>query len=281
MRLKSFFLSTLVVLSAFAFVSCSKDKDDDNKKGKKSLMIDVMGYSFKMIRVDGGEFLMGHTDEQSIGLSPTQLAEAANEYPVHSVKLNTFYIAETEVTQELWYYVTGTKPSSHQQLNHPVESVSWDDCIFFINKLNSLTGMTFRLPTEAEWEYAARGGKKSDHYQYSGSSNVDDVAWCSSNTSSTKEVAALGHNELGLFDMSGNVYEWCSDIYMKNYYAVSPYDNPKGPTESQVADKNRRVVRGGSYFGTSDRSRVAFRWNYDKSGIYPNTGLRLAMDERQ
>ena len=276
---KSFLLSAIVVLNAVAFVSCSKDKDDDNNNKSKTLIIDVDGITIKMIKVDGGEFSMGLTEEQLNGLTATQMAEAVDEKPVHKVKVKTFYIAETEVTQELWKAVTGTNPSSNKKDYHPVETVSWEDCVLFIYKLNMLTGKHFRLPTEAEWEFAARGGKKSKHYQYSGDDDVDMVAWHYGNASESQEVQTRACNELGIIDMSGNVYEWCNDIYWKDYYNYSPADNPQGPNESEVPDKNRRVVRGGSITSSSDRARVAFRWSYDKTHKSYNTGLRLAMDE--
>ncbi len=190
----------------------------------------VNGVSFKMVQVKGGTFSMGSSSRDS------------DEKPVHSVTLSDFAIGETEVTQELWETVMGTNPSNFKGSKKPVETVSWDDCQTFISKLNSLTGSNFRLPTEAEWEFAARGGVNSKGYTYSGSNVIDDVAWYLSNSESTAhDVATKAANELGIYDMSGNVYEWCQDWYSSSYYSSSPISNPTGPSTGSY-----RVSRGGS-----------------------------------
>ena len=209
---------------------------------------------------------MGATSEQNDDAYP-------DEYPTHQVTLNDYSIGETEVTQELWQAVMGNNPSYHNtgDLQYPVESVSWDDCQDFINKLNELTGETFRLPTEAEWEYAARGGNKSGNYKYSGSNNIYDIAWYSYNSSSAPHsVKTKQANELGIYDMSGNVWEWCSDWYFYNYYSSSPENNPTGPEVSSY-----RVLRGGGWNGDTRVCRTTHR-----NGDYPgerdyNHGLRL------
>ena len=137
-----------------------------------------------------------------------------DESPVHSVTLSSYYMGETEVTQALWKAVMGNNPSRFKGDNLPVENVSWNDCQEFIRKLKQKTGKNFRLPTEAEWEYAARGGKKSNGYKYSGSNNIGSVAWYDDNSSNQiHAVKGKRLNELGLYDMSGNVWEWCSDWY--------------------------------------------------------------------
>ena len=215
----------------------------------------VNGVQFNMVYVTGGTFKMGSE-------------ESAIEEPIHDVTLSDYYIGETEVTQELWCAVMGNNPSYHLDSEHlPVEKVSWDDCQEFIRKLNELTGKKFRLPTEAEWEYAARGGQYSKNYKYAGSNNIDEVAWyyCEE----THEVGMKTPNELGLFDMSGNVCEWCQD-----YIAGYDYDaqtNPKGPTSGEY-----RVYRGGGYIWAESACRVSYRdWdlpNYRFSGV----GFRLA-----
>ncbi len=221
----------------------------------------VNGVSFKMMPVEGGTFTMGATDEQgSDALS--------NENPTHQVTLSNFSIGQTEVTQALWQAVMGINPSYFTgDLQRPMENVSWDDCQQFIIKLNQLTGKNFRLPTEAEWEYAARGGNKSRGYKYSGSNNIDDVAYW--RTNSTFPVANLAPNELGLYDMSGNVLEWCQDWY--GSYSAEAQTNPTGPTSSSV-----RVYRGGSWYDFAKECRVSCRKYLNPSLFDVNLGLRLA-----
>ena len=150
---------------------------------------------------------MGATSEQGEDAD-------SDEKPAHQVTLSDYYIGETEVTQALWKAVMGTNPSNFKGDSNPVEKVSWNDCQEFIRKLNSLTGRTFRLPTEAEWECAARGGNQSKGYKYSGSNKIKDVAWYDGNSKDkTHAVKTKPSNELGLYDMSGNVNEWCWDLY--------------------------------------------------------------------
>ena len=163
------------------------------------------GVSFEMVEVRGGTFRMGATSEQG--------SDACDwEKPVHSVTLSGYNIGKTEVTQELWQAVMGSNPSRFKGDNMPVECVSWDDCQEFIRKLNSLTSQNFRLPTEAEWEFACRGGNNSRGYKYSGSNYIDNVAWYDGNSGDkTHPVATKSPNELGIYDMSGNVWEWCND----------------------------------------------------------------------
>ena len=187
-----------------------------------------------MVPVEGGTFQMGATVEE--GSDANDSAK-----PVHSVTLSSYSIGQTEVTQALWKAVMGSNPSNWEGDNLPVEMVSWKDCQKFITKLNRLTGQKFRLPTEAEWEYAARGGKLSKGYKYSGSNTLGDVAWHEENSDGkTHPVATKQPNELGLYDMSGNVYEWCQDWYNSSYYSSSPGDNPTGPSSG-----SSRVNRGG------------------------------------
>ncbi len=225
------------------------------------------GVSFKMITVQGGTFTMGATDEQP-SWAPS------DERPAHQVILSNYYMGETEVTQELWQAVMGTNPSYFTgDLSRPVENVTWDDCQTFITQLNALTGQQFRLPTEAEWEYAARGGKQAHGFIYSGNSNVDMVAWYLNNSSSqTHPVATKQVNELGLYDMSGNVWEWCQDWYDANYYYNSPATNPTGPETG-----SERVMRGGSYGLYDSNCRVSGRAYYTPSRVREDLGLRLAM----
>ena len=235
----------------------------------------VNGVSFKMVTVDGGSFMMGATSDDS--------EAGSNETPRHQVTLNSFAIGETEVTQELWQAVMGNNPSYVNggsygtNLKRPVENISWDDCQQFIAKLKQMTGKNFRLPTEAEWEYAARGGKKRHNYKYAGSDIIDDVAWYSGNTYSSslsnyesKTVASKSPNELGLYDMSGNVWEWCQDWY--GYYESSAATNPTGPTSG-----SSRICRGGAYVYPAESSRVTQRLNSRPSSHAGSLGLRLAL----
>ena len=253
----------------------------------------VNGVAFKMKFVKGGTFTMGATKEQGS-------AAEDKEKPVHKVTLSDFYIGQTEVTQALWMAVMGSNPSECRGFDHPVENVTWDDCQVFISKLNSVTGARFRLPTEAEWEYAARGGEKSKKFKYAGSNNHLEVAWTADaidvivakdipyttnvflpeenmttaeeETNSTHIVGTKLPNELGIYDMSGNVWEWCADRFDELYYRNSPSVNPQGP----VAGTNR-VHRGGSWRSGEWYSRVSNR-NADVPGYsYSTLGLRLAL----
>lgn len=192
---------------------------------------EVNGVSFDMIKVEGGTFTMGATSEQGDDVYD-------NEKPTHRVTLSDYMIGKIEVTQELWQAVMGCNPSYFKGDNLPVEQVSWDDCQVFIMKLNFITGLNFRLPTEAEWEYAARGGNKSKGYKYSGSNDIGSVAWYSGNSLvRTHAVAQKSTNELGLYDMSGNVWEWCYDWY--GSCSDAPQTNPIGPSSG-----SRHVIRG-------------------------------------
>ncbi len=217
------------------------------------------GISFKMIRVEGGTFMMGSEAD-------------GPEKPIHSVTLSSYYIGETEVTQALWQAVMDSNPSGFQGSDRPVEQVTWDEALQFILKLNSLTGKSFRLPTEAEWEFAARGGNKSLRYKYSGSNDLNSVAWFDGNSGNeTHPVKGKLPNELGIYDMSGNVWEWCQDLF-GNYDSSSQTD-PKGATSGSY-----HVQRGGScgYNGVWN-CRVTNRlWGSpdDRRDIY---GFRLAL----
>ncbi len=230
--------------------------------GKRTFIVN--GVSFNMIKVEGGTFTMGATSEQG--------SDAYDrEKPAHSVTLSDYSIGETEVTQELWEAVMGSNPSYFKGDKNPVEQVSWDDCQTFIKKLNSLTGQSFRLPTEAEWEYAARGGKKSNGYKYSGSNTLGNVAWYTDNSrKKTHPVKTKQANELGLYDMSGNVFEWCSDWF--DSYSRSSQVNPQGPSSG-----SSRVDRGGGWSEDAWTSRVSYRSHCLPGFRSSDLGFRLAL----
>ena len=225
------------------------------------------GISIDMVKVEAGTFMMGATFEME---NPND-----NEKPVHQVTLtNDYYIGKYEVTQALWQAVMGSNPSKFKGDNLPVETVSWNDCQEFISKLNSMTGRKFRLPTEAEWEYAARGGGRMHIvYRYSGSNNLSDVAWYDGNSSSkTHIVGAKQANELGFYDMTGNVWEWCQDWY--GSYSSSSQTNPSGPT-SGVS----HVFRGGGWSIDACCCRSSFRNSSPSARRNDAVGLRLALSE--
>lgn len=226
-----------------------------------------------MVLVEGGTYMMGNPDRD-------RNDEYAKDVP-HEVTLSSFYICKYEVTEALWTAVMGCNPSDHKLGdNYPVERVNWYDCQDFVEKLSELTGRHFRLPTEAEWEYAARGGKRSRGYRYSGSYALDEIGWHVGNAHYYKrEVGTKKPNELGLYDMTGNVSEWCQDKLDIEYYHHSPSINPQGPDRSTY--KDNRCFRGGSVCDDDkyDRLKVYTRFS---SGMPPEEksfyiGLRLAM----
>ena len=237
----------------------------DEPRAKEAKRIVVNDISFKMIPVEGGTFTMGATSEMTEPFD--------DEKPTHQVTLSSYYIGETEVTQALWKAVMGSNPSNFKGDDLPVEQVSWDDCQTFISKLNALTGKRFRLPTEAEWEFAARGGNKSCGYQYSGGDELSEVAWFVGNSGDrTHAVGTKIANELSIYDMSGNVCEWCSD----NYVAYSS-DSQVNPSSS--GSGANRSFRGGSWINRNRKCRVSNRFSVDLNNRYDGLGLRLALSK--
>ena len=226
-----------------------------------------------MVLVEGGTYMMGNPDRD-------RNDEYAKDVP-HEVTLSSFYICKYEVTEALWTAVMGSNPSDHKLGdNYPVERVNWYDCQDFVEKLSELTGRHFRLPTEAEWEYAARGRKRSRGYRYSGSYALDEIGWHVGNAHYYKrEVGTKKPNELGLYDMTGNVCEWCQDKLDTEYYHHSPSINPQGPDRSTY--KDNRCFRGGSVCDDDKYERLKVYTRFS-SGMPPEEksfyiGLRLAM----
>ena len=218
-----------------------------------------------MVFVDEGTFMMG--DEN------LEHRDSHDNKPAHLVEINAFFIGRFEVTQEEWVTVMGENPALFKGDNLPVENVSWNDIIQFIARLNELTGMEFRLPSEAEWEYAAKGGKYAMGYDYAGSDFVKAVAWFKPNSKNTTHpVGYKRPNELGIFDMSGNVAEWCFDTYERDYYQRMVSDNPRGPDSGA-----NKVNRGGGWLMDEYYQRVDVRNVNAADERNPSLGFRLAM----
>ena len=232
----------------------------------EKLSFDVKGVKFDMIFVEGATFDMGATPEQKPG-SPEQ-----NEYPVHEVTLSNYYIGQCEVTQELWETVLGVNPSVHKgNSQYPVDNISWDDAKAFVDKLNTLCDGRFAMPTEAQWEFAARGGVKSEGWLYCGDREPEPVAWFNENSTTTHKVGELAPNELGLYDMSGNVGEWCQD-----WFAAYPSDPVVDPVGAKTGEC--RVWRGGSFFNFRQYVRPAFRGFCFQDRANDFFGLRLVLN---
>lgn len=295
MKKNNYLVCMTVFLSVFAMglISCS-DNDDEPSEGKpsegmskKDLTFNVNGVSFTMVYVKGGTFLMGATKEQKSDMEDEDERSYVAEKPVHSVTLSDYYIGQTEVTQELWHAVMESNPSFYKGGLRPVEDVTWNECQEFVRRLSNITGKLFRLPTEAQWEYAARGGAKSRGYRYSGSNTLRDVAWFYSNSNETETTHYVGQkqpNELGIYDMSGNVSEWCED-YWGAYSSESQFDPV---ASSPIYDdfgrvENYRIIRGGdtnSYSGgclVCSRDAEYPNHSCSKDGFSSLIGLRLAL----
>ena len=261
---KLFVLLGVSLVVAIGFCGCGKEAEARAKVEAERTIALSNGVQLKMIRVEPGSFMMGSENGYS------------SEEPVHQVTLTKpYYLGETEVTQAQWRAVMGYNPSHFQRDSRPVEVVSWHDAMEFCQKLNdegkAPRGWKFTLPTEAQWEFAARGGNKSKGYKYSGSNNVEDVAWSKSN--SGEEAHAVRQkqaNELGLYDMSGNVYEWCLDWY--GGYSSSEVTDPQGPQGG-----SDRVRRGGSWTTYAEFCYSAIRFYRDPNYRDDSIGFRLAL----
>ena len=256
----------------FCHVCGTRLINDNRPYGGGAPLDPIINIINNMVDVNGGIFNMGATAEQGNNVYN-------NERPIHEVTLSSFSIGRYEVTQEEWEAVMDINRSIFKGAKQPVQMVSWDDCQEFIRKLNAMTNMSFRLPTEAEWEFAARGGNKSRGFKYSGSDNLDDVAWFKENSRDkgeqspdygTHSVGQKRPNELGLYDMCGNVWEWCSDWF--GDYSPSPQTNPQGPSSGSL-----RVFRGGSWFLAPLHCRLSGRFYSTPDYRNSDLGLRLAL----
>jgi len=243
-------LLILFFASFISIIGCNKDNDSDKDETKIP--------EFEMVFVEGGTFMMG--------------SEHYNfEEPIHEVTLSSFKIAKYQVTQKEWKSLMGDNPSAYKGDNLPVHKVNWYDIDEFISRLNQATGKNYRLPTEAEWEYAAGGGNKGYGFTYSGSNNIDKVAWYTVNNNRGPEpVGTKDANELGIYDMSGNVWEWCNDWY--GDYPNTPQTDPQGPMNGEYL-----VIRGGCFNSYEEWCRVTMRMRSYPNSYSHNVGFRLVL----
>lgn len=259
----------LVAICMLLFIQGIRAQENKSVRERDSLMaISILNLDSNFIFVQGGTFQMGLPD--------SSLVEGGEiSKPQHKVTLKSFYMLKTPVTQALWCSVMDSNPSFHKNCyTCPVENISWYDAQEFINKLNAFHKGHYRLPTEAEYEYAARGGNKSKGFIYSGSNNETDVAWFNTNSNGQSHpVGQKKPNELGLMDMSGDIWEWCSDWYGMYYYKNSPSDNPLGP-----ANGNNKVVRGGTWSSLDEGCLIISRGAARPSSKDKCIGFRIVRD---
>ena len=237
------------------------------------LTFNIKNVDFKMIAIEGGSFIMGSNSKDS----------NRDQKPAHKVTLSDYYIGQTEVTQELWKAIMGSNPSEFEGKNMPVDSVTWEACQVFVSRLNKIfhdngkltNEFQFHLPSEAQWEFAAKGGNKSKGYRYAGSNNINEVAWTRENADDmTHPVASKLPNELGLYDMSGNVWEWVQDYY-------DAYDNLDKVNPSAITKNTGKVIkRGGSwYYAPEHYFTTTFRYGYYTSISDSSIGIRLCLSK--
>lgn len=261
-------LTLCLLLTGTSLYSRKRTETPTGTPIKDSIVIHIDNTKYVLVRVEGGMFRMGGTAEQRT--DPT-----STDKPVHQVVLDSYYIGKTEVTRRLWKAVMGDAPTEggNDWLadDMPQEWISWDDCQRFLHRLDSITGLSVRMPTEAEWEYAARGGRYSQHYKYAGGQDVTAVGWVYANSGKrTHAVAGLQANELGLYDFTGNVWEWCSDRY--GLYPNSLQVNPQGHETGEL-----RVVRGGSWDNATANVNLSTRQGRDPNYTFYDCGLRIAL----
>ena len=285
-RIISTFIYAMILSTTTLPLTASCSREDDNQpiingtqennknqdpEGIETITFHIGKVQFRMIAVEGGTFIMGANGSNV----------PSDQKPAHKVTLSDYFIGQTEVTQELWTAIMGSNPSGFKGKNLPVENVTWNACHDFINRLNKLLhdsdhlakGRNFSLPSEAQWEYAARGGNKSQGYKYAGSNDIDAVAWTRGNTDRTHPVTSKMPNELGLYDMSGNVWEWVEDYY-------APYNpaDQRDPVNNKDKSSGLVIKRGGSwYYSQEERFTPTFRYGYYTSITDSSIGVRLCL----
>ena len=270
-------MSLLGLLAMGLSVSCKPEKEDEPFVPKEPELREdytetAFGMNLEMVYVKGGEFTMGCTEEQGWNIGgPASMRDSIREKYIRKTKLDSYHIGRYEVTQAQWKAVMGTDPSYFKGDNRPVECVSWNEAQEFCQKLSEQTGRKYVLPTEAMWEYAARGGVHKTKTKFAGSNDIEEVAWYGDNSGEeTHQVGKKKANALGIYDMSGNVFEWCSDWYMDRYDKADDY-NPQGP-----ASGSYRVIRGGNW-EDSVKCRVSSRTCTSPDGHHDSLGFRVAV----
>ena len=263
---KTLFLASLCCALTLFVLSCQNTPKETFiiEPAAKPETFTIDSVTFTMLGIEGGTFTMGAAME-----TPETYPD---ELPAHKVTLSSFMLGETEVTQALWEAVMDYNPSCFQYPDFPVDNVSWEECQDFISRLNELTHKHFRLPTEAEWEYACRGGNTNHHTRFCGSDTLDIVGWNKGNCKEPHPVRRLQPSLLGLYDMSGNVWEWCSDYF--DNYLEEEQKNPQGPEKGTY-----RVFRGGSWFGAERSTRISTRDRFLPDESNYNLGFRLALTD--
>ena len=266
-----------MAMLAFTYVGCKGGQGEGEGEGGGEVVVEEEQPETMTLKVGDAEFTMSRVDAGTFTIGPVAGDKdvTPEEKPAHKVDLTgNYYIGQTEVTQELYKAVMGTNPSNFTGMkNLPVEQVSYNDAMEFCKRLSEMTGKTFTLPTEAQWEYAARGGQKAPEQPeiYAGSNNINDVTWYEENSNGkTHPVATKAPNALGIYDMTGNVFEWCLDWY--GSYKGGDVTNPNGPEKGKD-----RVLRGGSWRGEAKNCRISYRYNYGPDHNRFNLGFRVVM----